>query len=177
MPRSKPLAAPLALGAALLAAGCDTTPQTAMDAVPDGASLETQQYAAVKTNLDLLNQPQKVKIEVEMIAPAIQGLGYSQVSTQPGKTTNERRLMAIRAARMEAMRDLTEQVHGLRLNSETTVRDMALRSDVINGVVSGEIRGAKTKRITPKDNDTFEVVLELDVTTVAYILKAAKGRI
>jgi hypothetical protein len=73
------------------------------------------------------------------------------------------------------MRDLTEQVHGIRLTSQTSIRDMVLRSDTLNGVVSGEIRGARTVRITPKDSDTFEVVLELDQSTIGYIVKSAKG--
>jgi len=30
-------------------------------------------------------------------------------------------------------------------------------------------------RITPKDSDTFEVVLELDQSTIGYIVKSAKG--
>lgn len=103
----------------------------------------------------------------------ITGLGYSQVATQPGKTLNERRLLAIRAARLEAMRDLTEQVYGIHLTSETTVRDTVTRNDVIQGKIQGVLRGARTARITPKDNDTFEVVLELDPSTVAYIVRAA----
>ena len=34
------------------------------------------------------------------------GHGYAQVPGQPGKTHNEKRLMAMRAARLDAMRDL-----------------------------------------------------------------------
>ena len=86
----------------------------------------------------------------------------------------EKRLMAIRAARLEAMRDLTEQVHGLRLDSTSTVNDMVLRSDYIRGLVDGEIRGARTTSIKPKSADTFEVVLTLDPDVVRYIVKAAK---
>ena len=108
--------------------------------------------------------------------PVVQftGLGLSQVSKQPGASTNEKRLMAIRAARMEALRDLTEQIHGIRINSETMLRDQVLRSDSVRGLVEGEIRGARTLRITPKGSDSFEVVMALDPDTVAYILRAAR---
>jgi hypothetical protein len=102
------------------------------------------------------------------------GLGLSQVSKQPGASTNEKRLMAIRAARMEALRDLTEQIHGIRINSETVLRDQVLRSDSVRALVEGEIRGARTLRITPKGSDSFEVVMALDPDTVAYILRAAR---
>lgn len=151
---------------------------TAIEALPADASASTQMLAQTKDNLDALTPPAPTPAKAVMVteaAPTIKGLGYSQVSTQPGKSLNEKRLMAIRAARLEAMRDLTEQVHGIRLTSETSIRDMVLRSDTLNGVVSGEIRGARTVRITPKDNDTFEVVLELDQSTIGYIVRSAKG--
>ncbi|MEE3316597.1 MAG: hypothetical protein VX202_02465, partial [Pseudomonadota bacterium] len=125
---------------------------TAMEAVPMDASASTEMLAQTKDNLDALTPPAPTPAKVMMVTevtPTIKGLGYSQVSTQPGKSLNEKRLMAIRAARLEAMRDLTEQVHGIRLTSQTSIRDMVLRSDTLNGVVSGEIRGARTVRITP----------------------------
>ena len=84
--------------------------------------------------------------------------------------------MAIRAARLEAIRDLTEQIHGIRINSESTLHDQVLRSDTVRAVVAGEIRGARTLRITPKGEDSFEVVLALDPDTVRYILRAVRQR-
>ena len=124
--------------------------------------------------LDTVRAKANSVIPSEADAPTlIKGLGYSQVSTQPGKTLNERRLLAIRAARLEAMRDLTEQVYGIHLTSQTTIHDTVTRNDVIQGTIQGVLRGARTASITPKDSDTFEVVLELDPSTVAYIVRAA----
>lgn len=148
-------------------------PSRAVDAVPTDASLSTRALAEVRDDLTPRSTPRAARI----LSPQPQvtqftGLGMSQVSTQPGKSINEKRLMAIRAARMEALRDLTEQVHGIRLNSETTLRDQVLRSDYIRGVVDGEIRGARTLRITPKDGDSFEVVLALSPDVVRYIMRA-----
>uniref|UniRef100_A4WSZ8 Lipoprotein LPP20-like domain-containing protein n=1 Tax=Cereibacter sphaeroides (strain ATCC 17025 / ATH 2.4.3) TaxID=349102 RepID=A4WSZ8_CERS5 len=104
------------------------------------------------------------------------GIGFSQVAGQPGRTLNERRLMAMRAARLDAMRDLAEQVHGLRLDSRTTVRDAVAVNDQIAGAVSGSIRGARLVRITPKGEDSYEVELALDADAVGYIVKAARQR-
>ena len=50
--------------------------------------------------------------------------------------------MAIRSARMAAMRDLAEQIHGLKVDSSTTVIDLMVQNDTFRGVVSGTIRGA-----------------------------------
>ena len=62
------------------------------------------------------------------------------------------------------------------INSESTLHDQVLRSDAVRAVVAGEIRGARTLRITPKGDDSFEVVLALDPDTVRYILRAVRQR-
>jgi len=102
-------------------------------------------------------------------------VGYAVVSTQPGKSDAQRRLMAIRAARMAAMRDLAEQIHGLRVDSNTTVVDLMVQNDTFRGVVTGVIRGARTVRINPTGADTYEIVLEIDSSTVASLFSSARS--
>lgn len=142
----------------------------AVDALPEDASPRTQAVAQLKD--DLSSAP----VMAAIVETPVQftGLGFAQVAGQPGKTLNERRLMAIRAARMEALRDLTEQVHGIQITAEATLSDQVLRSDHLRGVVSGEVRGARTLRITPQGDDSFEVVMGLDPDTVRYIVQAAR---
>ena len=45
--------------------------------------------------------------------PTLSAVGYAVVSSQPGRTDAQKRLMAIRSARMAAMRELAEQIHGI----------------------------------------------------------------
>ncbi|WP_439143585.1 LPP20 family lipoprotein [Planktotalea sp.] len=108
------------------------------------------------------------------IVPSIRGTGYATISAQPAKNVNQKRLMAIRVARLDAMRDLTEQVHGMRLDSRTTVIDAVLQNDTTRTAVTGTIRGARTLRINPVGRDTYEVVMELDRDMIARIMKAAR---
>ena len=107
--------------------------------------------------------------------PTISAVGYAVVSSQPGRSENQRRLMAIRSARMAAMRDLAEQIHGLNVEGNTTVIDLMVQNDTFRGVVSGTIRGARTTRINPTGADTYEVVLEIDRETLSYLLKKARS--
>ena len=107
--------------------------------------------------------------------PTISAVGYAVVSSQPGRSENQRRLMAIRSARMAAMRDLAEQIHGLNVEGNTTVIDLMVQNDTFRGVVSGTIRGARTVRINPTGADTYEVVLEIDRETLSYLLKRARS--
>ena len=111
-----------------------------------------------------------------MEIPTISAVGYAVVSVQPGRTPSQKRLMAIRSARMAAMRDLAEQVHGLKVEGNTTVIDLMVQNDTFRGIVSGTIRGARTVRINPNGGDTYEVVLEIDTETLSFLLKQARSK-
>ena len=106
--------------------------------------------------------------------PTITAVGYAVVSTQPGKNIAQKRLMAIRSARMAAMRELAEQIHGLKVEGNTTVIDLMVQNDTFRGMVTGTIRGARTVRINPTGSDTYEVVLEIDNEMISSLIKTAK---
>ena len=107
--------------------------------------------------------------------PTITAVGYAVVSTQPGKNVAQKRLMAIRAARMAAMRELAEQIHGLKIDSRTTVIDLVTQNDTFRTMVQGTIRGAKTVRINPTGDDTYETVLEIDREIMLLLLREARS--
>ena len=166
--------------AALALAGCSKDPATAVAALPAQADAATVALAETKDALDAVARaaqaaPREASTTaVGTLTPVqeFQGTGFAQVSRQPGASLNAKRLMAIRAARLEALRDLTEQVHGIRLDGTSSLRDAVLTSDHLRAVVDGEIRGARTVRITPKGSDSYEVVMALSPDTVRYILRA-----
>ena len=107
--------------------------------------------------------------------PTLTAVGYAVVSSQPGRSDSQKRLMAIRSARMAAMRDLAEQIHGLQVDSSTTVIDLMVQNDTFRGVVSGTIRGARTVRINPTGSDTYEIVLEIDREMIGHLISTARG--
>jgi hypothetical protein len=80
--------------------------------------------------------------------------------------------MAIRAARMDAMRMLTEQVHGLTVQGDTQVSENVVQSDVFRASLAGLIAGARTVKIEPKSSDTYAVTLEIDRGTIRQLLRA-----
>ena len=106
--------------------------------------------------------------------PTLTAVGYAVVSSQPGRTQAQKRLMAIRSARMSAMRELAEQIHGIQVDSNTTVIDLMVQNDTFRAVVKGVIRGAKTVRINPTSNDTYETVLEIDREMMMALLRNAR---
>ena len=182
---NRPLFPALPLAAALALSAC-VGAQGPLAALPGDAAPETVAVAQLADDLGRMPEAAGATRvahtpgsapDASLVLPVrLVGRGYGQVSGQPGTTANERRLMAIRAARMEAFRDLTEQVHGVRIDSRSMLRDAVLGDDSIEALVAGEIRGARTVSITPRDGDSFEVVLELSTDTVRYILRAAQRR-
>jgi len=133
----------------------------------DMAMVEASQSQSVVTLKDVLDA------ETNDI-PTLTAIGYAVTSSQPGRSEAQKRLMAIRSARMAAMRDMAEQIHGLQVDSSTTVIDLMVQNDTFRGVVSGTIRGARTVRINPTGSETYEVVLEIDREMVGYLLKTAR---
>lgn len=142
-------------------------PQT-MLSMMNGDRPATKDMAAVEAALDFT---QAAQVEV----PTITATGYAAVSAQPARSQTEKRLMAIRAARLSAYRDLTEQIHGMKISAQTTVIDAVVQNDSLRGQVKGVVRGARTVRINPMGSDTYEVVLEIDRDSIRRILSAARG--
>ncbi len=70
-------------------------------------------------------------------------VGYAPIASQKGKTFNHKMLNAIKASKIEAYKELAEQVYGVVLTSDNTVIDAHLQNDTIQShVSSGLIRGA-----------------------------------
>ena len=106
--------------------------------------------------------------------PSIKAVGFSSISVQPSKNLNQRRLMAIRAAKLDAYRVLAEQIHGVQLDGQTTVAEAMLTSDVLSSAVRGTIMGAETVKIEPTGPDTYIVELSVSQTHVDRLIKLNK---
>ena len=59
------------------------------------------------------------------------------------KHVGRSRLMALRAAEINAKRNLLETIQGVRIDSETIVENFQTKSDIIRSSMSGFIKGAK----------------------------------
>ena len=106
----------------------------------------------------------------------LKGVGHAVVHSQPGKSPEQQRLLAIRAARIAALRDLAEQIYGARIEGDTTVTEAMVQNDQVRLSVEGLVRGASTVRINPVGDDSYEVVLKISGREVVRALQAARGR-
>ena len=71
------------------------------------------------------------------------------------------RPMAMRAAKLDALRNILEVINGVRVNSTTTVRDFAIESDVIRSNVEGMVRGAQQVKLDYMSDGTVEVIMQV----------------
>ena len=76
----------------------------------------------------------------------ITATGYAVVAVQNHKNPAQQRLMAIRASKLDAYRNLTEQVYGQQLDASSTVADMVVTNDTFRTKVEGVIYGARLVR-------------------------------
>jgi len=67
------------------------------------------------------------------------------------------RPMALRAAKVDAYRNLLEITKGVRVDSTTTIRDFTVESDVINTQVDGMVKGAVVVNQEYMSDGTVEV--------------------
>ena len=71
------------------------------------------------------------------------------------------RPMALRAAKVDAYRNLLETTKGVRIDSATVVKDFTVESDVINAQVEGLVKGAKVVNQEYLSDGTVEVTVRM----------------
>jgi hypothetical protein len=130
----------------------------AAPAAPAAAASPAAQLASASTTLEAGT----------VVAPLVErretltATGYAVISVQNHRNPAQQRLLAIRAAKLDAYRALTEQVYGLKVEANATVADMVVQNDTFRSRVEGVIFGATLVSITPAGDDTYEVTLTLD---------------
>jgi|SRR6056300_934684 len=142
-----------------MVSGCENL-STNLSSFSSTNDMRATKNEALKTTGSLFAE-QKSAVETSRILSAT---GFASVSVQPSKSINQRRLLAMRAAKLDAYRTLTEQIHGLRLQGETTIGESVVTSDRLAAAVQGLIIGAEVNQIKATSSDTYQV--ELSVSEV-----------
>lgn len=122
-------------------------------------------------------------VEWETVAPqsypVILAIGYAPISAQKGANESSKMLMALKASKLDAYRELTEQVYGQKVDSGQTLANLVLQSAHLDSSVQGIIRGAKVVKSYPVGEDTYATELELDFKLVndIYLSTARPKRV
>jgi len=73
------------------------------------------------------------------------------------------RPMALRAAKLDAMRNILEAINGVRIDGSTIVRDYAVESDIIRSKVEGMIQGAEVVKQEYLSDGTIEITMAMSL--------------
>lgn len=88
----------------------------------------------------------------------------------PSMSPAEKALMAKRAAKLDALRNLAEEVYGVKITSDSYVRDFVLQSDDTRSRVNTFIQGARVVSEQKMPDGSYQVEVELDTEPLRGIL-------
>lgn len=146
MPILLPLAGAIALSGCNSVAVSSAAASQAVATAPVGAMVATQAVVA----------PIKERVRISAV-------GYGTESVFEAYTTGQRRLMAIRASKLDAFRALAEEINGVRIEGNTTIGAMAVKNDSFRARVNALVRGARVISVTPMADSNYETVVEVYV--------------
>ncbi|MGB5856572.1 MAG: LPP20 family lipoprotein [Oceanisphaera sp.] len=92
----------------------------------------------------------------------LHAVGYAPISLQNPADHQQKLLHAMRASKMDAYRELTEQLGGVMSSSSSTMNSNILQDGTVSNSSRGVIRGAKVVNSYP-DGDMYITELELDL--------------
>jgi hypothetical protein len=109
--------------------------------------------------------------------PVITAVGYAPIAAQPGNSLSSKSLKAIKASKLDAYRELAEQVFGQKIDGNQQLSNMILTNTKLKASVEGVIRGAQIVKSYPVGEDTYATELKLDFKKVYDIyLSTAKPK-
>jgi hypothetical protein len=102
---------------------------------------------------------------VDPVAPLIlRVVGYGAINPKAkGMSKVQKRLMSIRASRLDAYRSMAERVYGTKITGSSTVRDLVVQNDIFRSYVDTFIHGARVISTDVLEDGSVETVLEMVV--------------
>lgn len=129
--------------------------------------------ACCQTTVNCDTQPCQANASAEATAPLpaparLLAVGYGAQGNYSQYSHGQQQLMAMRAAQVDAYRNLAEQVYGFRVWGNTAVSAFATQNDSVRTYVDAFIRGARVVNMTSIANGNYEATVELDLTHDFY---------
>jgi hypothetical protein len=95
----------------------------------------------------------------------VTAVGHGTVSTSQYNQYNtaQLKMMAMRAAKLDAYRNLAEQVYGFRLSGASTISAFASQRDYVRVQVDAYVRGARVLEVKPLPDGSYEARVEAEL--------------
>jgi hypothetical protein len=98
-------------------------------------------------------------------------IGYAPIEAQPGESFDLKVLNAIKVSKLEAYKEMAEQIYGILITSNSGVQDTILMNDKIEAKVKGLVRGARVLKSYHEGN-VYITELELDMQALPFLQAA-----
>lgn len=96
-------------------------------------------------------------------ANRVSAVGFGTMSAFTKYPPGQQRLLAMRAAKLDALRNLAEQLGGVSVQGSSRMVDMAAQIDSFRVSVDTLVRNARVLSITPIQEGNYEAVVETTV--------------
>jgi hypothetical protein len=87
--------------------------------------------------------------------------GYGTINERSNLTDTQKRLLAMRASKLDAYRTLAERVYGTAIVGNTTVENLVVQNDRFRTYVETYVLGAKVVSQEELVDDSWETVVEM----------------
>lgn len=116
------------------------------------------------------NMLEKNSTSRDFNSSAMTASGYAVIDIQNGQSHAQRRVLAVRASKLDAYRNLAEQIYGVFIESTSHLDSMKVDAESLRGRVQGLIYGSKIVQIKPIGADTYETIVSIDRPTVEKMI-------
>lgn len=95
-------------------------------------------------------------------------VGYAPIEIQSGGSFEVKMLNAIKASKLEAYKEMAEQIYGVLLTARNSVEGASLKDDRIKAQVKGLVKGARVLK-SYHEGDLYITELELDMQSLTFL--------
>jgi hypothetical protein len=91
----------------------------------------------------------------------ITATGYAAMMTNKRLSKSQARIMTLRSSMLDAYRNLSERVYGLKIDGSSSLSNMVMQNDELRTYVDAYLVGAKVVSQREHEDGTFETVVEM----------------
>lgn len=91
----------------------------------------------------------------------ITATGFAALTTNKRLTKSQARIMTMRSSTLDAYRNLSERVYGLKIDGSSSLSNMIIQNDELRTYVDAYLVGAKVVSQREHEDGTFETVVEM----------------
>lgn len=132
---------------------CTTVAPCNGNTVGNGSSYSNPQNGALNAN----NTIAVIKQEPIIVTAT----GYAAMMTNKRLTKSQARIMTLRSSMLDAYRNLSERVYGLKIDGSSSLSNMVMQNDELRTYVDAYLVGAKVVSQREHEDGTFETVVEM----------------